>query len=214
VAADDPQQAAFAFVGTVERLGATTMPDLAANERTAVFRVDRVVRAPAGFTDLTGQEVTLVLAPGAPVPAAGETLGLLANGLAFGDGIALGEIARVAPDELERLASAPARRHAEDADAVVSGRVERVEDVGGWRGTEHDPAWRRAVIAVHRVERGDVAPGELAVLFPSSEDVRWAAVPKPRPGEAGTFLLHAAAADVAGHAPFQLLHPEDFSATP
>jgi hypothetical protein len=211
--------AAFAFLGTVEQLGAATMSELEANERTAVVRVDRVLHAPDEFASLAGQRITLQLAPGAAAPVPGESLVFFANGLAFGDGIALGEVARRPAAEAQRIASAAtpgavalarAQRHAEAADAVVVARVARIEDVDDWRGSEHDPGWKRATLALSRVERGDVPPGELAVLYPSSHDVLWREAPKPQPGQEGVWILHATEGELARHAPFQLLHPEDF----
>ena len=218
-ALDALQQASFAFVGTIEQLGAATMADLDVDDRTAVVRVDRVLHAPEGFTGLAGERITLKLAPDADVPGVGETLGFFANGLAFGDSIALGEVGRRPAAELEQLTAAATgdqvelarlRRHVDEADAVVVATVVRLQDVEAPDRSEHDPDWWQAVLAVDRVARGTVAPGELTVLFPNSLDVLWRHAPKPKPGQDGVWILHGTGGELRALAPFQLLHAEDY----
>src|SRR5687768_16931665 len=82
------RDAQFAFKGTVARVKATTMADLPADARTVAVRVDEVLKAPEAMQHLTGQEITLRLAPGEKVRA-GESAVFYANGWRFGESIAV-----------------------------------------------------------------------------------------------------------------------------
>lgn len=224
------RQAPLSFVGTVEHLGAATMGDIPVDERTAVVRVDQVLHAPNALAALDGQRVTVQLSADVPPPAVGETHAFFAQGLAFGESIAVTEVGRLPFTDVEprltaaaevggsrvfgdlesELADEGLRAHAQEADAVVVGDVTALTAVGGHGGSEHDPNWWQATIDVQHVERGDVAQGAIQVLYPNSMDVRWHAAPKPRPGQHGVWMLHATAGDLREAAPFQILHPEDF----
>lgn len=224
------RDAPLSFIGTVEHLGASTMAELPIDERTAVVNVVQVLHAPDAFAYLTGHRVTMQLAPDADPPQVGETAVFFAQGLAFGETLAVQEIGRATVDEIEphvqaaaaageRGAFAPQLReldierlqqHAQDADAVIVGRVSGLQDVLGPPRGEHSPNWWKATIQVENVARGDVKPGPLDVLYPNSLDVRWARVPKPKASQEGMWLLHATEGDLRNAAPFQILHPEDF----
>jgi hypothetical protein len=227
------RQAPFSFVGTIEHLGAGTMGSIPIGERTAVVRVDYVLHAPPAFAGLDGQRITLQLAAEREVPAVGDSAAFFAQGLAFGESIAVAEIGRLPVEAVEphvagalaagqpgafvpleeQLQAQRLRDHADNADAVVVGRVVRLERLFGAVRAEHDPDWWKATIDVFHVERGDVAPGEVAVLYPNSIDVRWRTAPKPKASQGGLWLLHATDGALRDAAPFALLHPEDFQPT-
>jgi hypothetical protein len=57
-------EAGFIFRGTVQRAKASTVPDVKADSRTAVVRVDDVIAAPATLARTAGHEVTVVLERG------------------------------------------------------------------------------------------------------------------------------------------------------
>jgi hypothetical protein len=57
------------------------------------------------------------------------------------------------------------------------------------KGTEHDPQWREAVIAVDRMVKGRSAESRVTVLYPGSDDVLWRRSPKPQVGWDGVWLL-------------------------
>jgi hypothetical protein len=167
------RQSAFSFVGTVEHVGATTMADVPADERTVVVHVDQVVHAPEAFSTLTGSLVTLQ--PEGDPPEDGSTWVFFANGVAFGEGIAVAEVGRVPVDALEagEAALAPGamtpfeamqaqvegdllREHAAEADAVIVGRVVGLARAAGAPEREHDADWWRATLHAVHVERGDM----------------------------------------------------------
>ncbi len=224
------RRAPFGFVGTVEHLGAATMKDVPIDDRTAVVYVDHVLHAPDVFAGLQGQRITVQLAKDKSAPKEGETAAFFTTGLAFGDSVAVSEVDRRSVDDMsahlsaadafgpaaamsmlrDDVASADARDHAATADAVVVGRVLKLESALRSTLSEHDPDWWKAVIDVHHVERGAISTGELSVLYPNSIDVRWRAAPKPRASQEGVWILHATVGDLRDLAPFRILHPDDY----
>jgi hypothetical protein len=223
-------EAAFSFVGTVERLGAATTEDVPVDERTAVVRVDQVLQAPDAFTQLGGMSVTVQLLPDTERPEVGSTFVFFANGLVFGAGIALTEIGRRPMEEMapliattaaaggeapletlqRQVAAARMRTHADSAEAIVLGRVVGLERASGSPVREHDPDWWRATLHVNHVERGDVQDdSEVKVIYANSLDVRWRDAPKPKASQNGLWLLHATEGELAQLAPFEILDSED-----
>jgi hypothetical protein len=108
----------------------------------------------------------------------------------------------------QRLADEDLRRHAEEAEAIVVGRVTAVEKAGPFVPSEHDPDWWRATVDVDHAEKGGLE-GSVQVLFPNSRDVMWSRVPKLAPGQTGLWLLHRTTGDEAALAPFTLLDTDD-----
>jgi hypothetical protein len=223
-------QAPFAFVGTVQNLGASTMSSVDIHERTAVVHVDHVLHSPPAFSTLAGQLITVQLSDDKDPPAVGESWAFFAQGVAFGDSVVVGEVGRLPVDQVEPAVTASfeagerqafsslqrqveeehLRQHAAEAAAIVVGRVVALARAVGPVVSEHDPDWWKATIDVFHVERGDVEPGELTVLYANSLDVRWHTVPKPKASQGGLWILHATEGPLRDFAPFQLLHPEDF----
>jgi hypothetical protein len=222
-------QSAISFTGTVEVMGASESPGVPAGERTGVVLVDSVLHSPPAFAHLAGSRVTVRFAEGAEPPAVGERLAIFANGLHYGDTLALAEVGRRPSSDVDdRIAAAAAtatapfadiqarhhddsfRAHAADADAVVVGRTTALTKVGLPAISEHDPDWWKATIEVHHVEKGDVSAKTLDVVYPNSRDVRWYQAPKPTPSQDGVWVLHTADNSVRELAPYVLLHPEDY----
>ena len=197
------RQAPFSFVGTVEHRGAATMTDVLIDDRTAVVRVDHVLHAPDAFLTLQGHRITVQLLADREPPAVGESMAFFAEGLALGDSVAVVEVGRHAVDsgeprvtraleagdpgafaslqrdiEVDRL-----REHADGADAIVVGRVVRLEKAAATDYSEHDPDWWQATLEVQHVERGTVEPGPMSVLYANSLDVQWRAAPHQQPRE-------------------------------
>jgi hypothetical protein len=224
------RQAPISFIGTVQHLGAGTTTAVQIDERTAVVHVDQVLHAPDAFKTLDGQLITLQLASGSEIPEVGQSFTFFADGLAFAESVALQEVGRLPVETVEpQLAAAfeagepqpfarfqqqvheeELRAHADEADAVVVGRVDRLENVVRPSISEHDPDWWRATLVVAHVEKGDVQPGELAVLYANSLDVQWRDAPKPKASQEGVWLLHATEGELREVAPFQIIHHADF----
>jgi hypothetical protein len=225
------QRSAISFTGTIERLGASSVPELpTVDDHTAIVLVDRVLHGPSAFAHLVGTRVTVQLAEDVDPPTVGQRLAFFANGLAFGSGLAVTEVGRLPASEVEPYieravaTGAPApfsdlqsglkaeqlREHAAGAAAVVVGTVTSLRRAAAGRVSEHDPEWWVATLEVHHVERGDVAPGEIEVLYASSHDVRWHDKPKPAAGQDGVWILHPTEGAAAELARYQLADADDY----
>lgn len=225
------RQSAFSFLGTIEHLGAATMADVPVDARTAIVVVDQVLHAPAAFSQIANTRVTLQLAAKGAAPKVGDRAAFFANAIAFGDSLALTEVGRVPASAVEAPVGAAAAApglpplhayqaqiesdrllaHADAADAIVVGIVAKLEQASKKGLSEHDPDWWKATLAVDHVEKGDVKPGKLAVLYANSVDVRWRSALKPKAGQAGLWMLHKTADEsLAELAPFQILDLDDY----
>ena len=225
------RQSAFSFLGTIEHLGAATMTDVPVDGRTAIVVVEQVLHAPEAFSQLANTRVTLQLAAKGAALKVGDRAAFFANATAFGDSLALTEVGRVPASDVEPQAGAAATAagdvapflafqtqietdrllaHAAAADAVVIGRVAKLEQVAKKGLSEHDPDWWKATLDVDHVEKGNAKPGKLAVLYANSLDVRWRTAPKPKAAQGGLWMLHATTDPLSKLAPFQILHAEDF----
>src|SRR5829696_3003755 len=88
----------FAFAGTVEARGVAAEAGLAADDRTLVVRVEQVLHAPAGFMVPTGSTVIVQTSADLPPLDPGERATFFANGLAYGDQLAVAEVGRLSAD--------------------------------------------------------------------------------------------------------------------
>jgi len=225
-------ESSLAFTGTVEQANASTVPDLPVDDRTVVVRVGEILHAPEAIDLQGGSTVTVQLAEQLPPMAPGEAATFFANGLAYGDELAVAEAGRSSPEDAAptaRLAGldagvTPVRaaaaelaedrvvEHAREADAVVRAQVVALAMVPPTRPPhEHDPQWWIATLRTDLVAKGDVEAGdEVAVLYANSLDVRVRDRPKPKAGQGGLWLLHRTADPaLAEQAPYELLDSLD-----
>ena len=199
------EKSTITFLGTVQRLGASTVPTHAVSSHTVVVRVNRMLKEYSAVGNLTGQNITVELtqSPGMKV---GQQAIFFTTGMVYADSIVVEEVGRVdaAKDPAARqeqiaeiLLSQKRRpdrhiqRRLRSADVVVTGKVisiRKVPHAPGHRISEHEPDWRQAVIEVESVESGP--PMKQAVLlFPASGDVRWRQAPKFSVGQEGVWIL-------------------------
>lgn len=222
----------ISFTGTVRRVRAGTVVGVPVDDRTVVVHVDQVIHAPDSLTGIAGTEVTVQLAPDAEPLHLGDQATFFTNATAVGASIVVAEVGRLPVAAAQsnitaalRVGQAPhaafrrlleqerLRSHAIGADAVIVGKVVRLEKAGAERFAEHDPDWWRATLAVQHVERGAVPRGEVNVLYANSLDVRWYKCPKPRAGQEGMWLLHATVGPQKELAPYAIPDPEDYQPT-
>jgi hypothetical protein len=222
-------QSAFSFTGTVRHVGASNLAGLAANERTAIVHVDAVLHAASALQRLSGSDIVVQLAPGEAIIRPGQSVVLFTDPLAFGERVAVREVARLPVSAVEphiaaataagvspqlsisqQVQAATIRVHANEAVAIVVGTVLRLEKAGPTRFAEHDPDYWRATLQIDHVERGDVPWGEVTVLYANSQDVRYRQAPKPRASQRGVWLLHRTEAAQRDLASFLIIHPEDY----
>lgn len=199
------EKSTITFLGTVQKLGASTVPTHAVSSHTVVVRVNRMLKEYSAVGDLTGRNITVELtqAPGVKV---GQQAIFFTTGMVYADSIVVEEIGRLeaARDPATRqkqiaeiLVSQRQRpdrhiqRRLRSADCVVTGKVVSIRKAPvapDRRISEHDPDWRQAVIEVEAVESGP--PMKQAVLlFPASRDVRWRTAPKFSVGQEGVWVM-------------------------
>lgn len=211
-------RSSLAFAGTVQSLGQSPEPGVPVDERTALVHVEQPLHVPRQVDLSPGSTVVVQLSPDEAPLAPGDRATFFADPLVYGATLVVAEKARAqaAPPTLqaaaaarEELAQDAALEHARAADAVVRGYVAALQATAARPEREHDPHWWIATLDVDLVARGDVAEGELRVLYANSIDVRWRSWPKPKAGEAGMWILHRTEGVQAELAPFALLHPDD-----
>jgi hypothetical protein len=212
---DLTKQARFVFKGTVQKLKATTIPDIEDTSSTAIVRVDQIVHAPEALSQFGGHDITVQLS-GKKKMKVGEQAIFYTNGWLFGDSIAvvsLGQHAveeapadltmamEVAADPVETLRTLDMKERYNNADIVLTGRVMNVQlpldSISAavsaadplTPSSEHDPVWHEAVIEVATIHKGATGQKTVALRFPSSEDVMWYRAPKFKPGHEGIFML-------------------------
>jgi hypothetical protein len=203
------------FKGTVRKLRASTEAAVKASSRTAIVRVDEVVRAPEALSEIAGHDVTVELG-GRDKLKAGQQAMFYAHGWVFGESLAVYAVehpvveaahvamAGIAGDPAANLANQDAKTRFDRASVVISGQVVSVSmpaaaiaSMTGMNGepmSEHAPIWREASVEVHAVHKGTYAGKRAVVRFPASTDVLWHRAPKFQPGQQGFFLLHRAEA--------------------
>ena len=174
---------------------------------TAVVDVLEVIRAPAAFARLVGQQVTVRLVSSAGSLTAGETVVFFARGASFSDTIVVEELGRqrlaTAADVVAGLQDAlslhsaePLQGRLQRASAVIVGRVATVHPSTVMAASaltrpmsEHDPHWTEAVVEVRRTISGSVTGNPVTVMFAASIDVMWYRAPKYHAGQQGIWLL-------------------------
>lgn len=199
------RESQFIFLGTVQKLGATTMPVVPVSPTTAIVRVDEVIAAPTSIGDQTGQQVTIALRRPDSVREGQQSV-FFTEGWIYGDGLAVREVDRLdgrpaTADLREAVAEAIQLNEEEDladllsrAELVVVGRIVRTVAVDRNEHrlpiTEHDPDLHRAFVEVATLLKGEApAQGQVSFLFANSRDVMWDRSPKPTEGQVGVWIL-------------------------
>ena len=99
-------RAGISFTGTVQRVGESRVAGVAADERTAVVRVDQVLHAPDALARLAGSDVTVQLAADAEILQPGQRAAFFADAVAFGETLAVSEVGRLPVEAVEPHVSA------------------------------------------------------------------------------------------------------------
>jgi hypothetical protein len=201
------RQSTFIFVGTVEKLNASTMTAVKPNDSSAVVRIDRLIDAPGAPPDLAGKSITVqLLQPGSLRP--GQQTTFFTKGWLLGNSMAVIEVGHILEAQSvqeqvgavhQQMADEKLQSEIATAAAVVSGRVRAVHPAKiGHMASEHDPDWYQAEIAVGTTLKGNVGRDTVTVLFPNSDDVVWHNSPKFKEGQQGIWLLHRNQARLPG----------------
>lgn len=205
--------AVFVFKGTIKQPKASNVKQAPASDRTAIVTVNQVIDAPANLAAYEGQDITVELSNARKVRV-GQKKIFYATSWLYAETIAVRSLREEADaseamthhlDATVQRDQRETRAHFDDADLVISGRVEAVRlpsvgvtgkkkatarDESSTRVSEHDPKWREAIIDVEQVHKGSLSKGRVIVRFPSSTDVAWRQAPKFEAGQQGYFVLH------------------------
>jgi hypothetical protein len=219
-------QSKIILVGTVLRLGASTVSTYSPTSHTVIVKVNQVIHAPEALGDLTGQRVTVELTT-TPGLAVGQQVAFFANGLVYADSLVVQEVGRLdAPAgpaarqaQVAEIAASVGRtpdrhiqRRLQTADVVVTGKIVSSRKVPRPQGqpiSEHDADWREAVIDVQGVESG-LPMKQVVLFFPASRDIRWRQAPKFSVGQEGVWILHQHATRELSAPGYTALQPSDF----
>jgi hypothetical protein len=214
------RESSFVFDGTVERAAASSLSIVRPGPGTAVVRVGRIYNAPGDLSDQVGQEVTIIFADTPAPEADGQRRVFFTEPFAYGESVGVRAVGSIdtlidveSLDELVRgvtleIQEEELRRHLAEAAAVLYGVVvERHPVTDTSPLSEHRPDWWVATIAVTRSFKGELE-GEIAVRYPSSQDVRWYLTPKPEEGQEAIFVLHRDGL-LVGDAGLAILHEGD-----
>jgi hypothetical protein len=216
------RQSTFIFVGTVEGLNATTMKSVKASDATAVVRLDKLIEAPGAPPDLAGKSITVQLRqPGSL--RVGQQATFFTKGWLLGNSMAvieMGHSLEMQAPSVQEQVSAVHQQMADEklqsematAVAIVSGTVRAVHPAKIRHiGSEHDPDWYEAEIAVSGTLKGHIGRDTVTLLFPQSDDVMWHNSPKFKEGEQGIWLLHRNQTRLPGvEDQYTALRPLDF----
>jgi hypothetical protein len=212
----------FIFKGTVKKLKSASMKNVSVDRNTTVVTVDQLIEAPAALSGYTGQDITVQLSGKTKVKVGQQLIFNTVSGQ-YGESVEVRSLSEepfkpshtallsAGGDPVERRRERERRRHFDDADLVVSGKVLAVtlpsQPAAATTGTfaavaarrrpvsEHDPKWRDAVVEVDDVHKGKHKKKKIIVRFPASTDVMWYNAPKFQPGQQGHFLLQKTKAD-------------------
>jgi hypothetical protein len=193
--------AQFVFRGKVEKVSASNLEEVKASDRTAVVKVEKILRAPPALAKVEGQDVTVELPQGAGLKPNDDRI-FFTNGWLYSTNIAVQAVGSVEGTQQEKVQDAIGQheddvlqKHLATADLVISGRVTGIQEVPRDPKqpiSEHEPELEEATVEVQSVEKGDLAekPRTIQVKFVASKDVRWVALPKLTKGEEAVLALH------------------------
>jgi putative transposon-encoded protein len=191
--------ASIVFDGTVTGVGKAAMDMVPASSNTFVVRVGSALRTPSELT--LPAEITVYTS--GRVPVVGDRATFFADPWLIGSGLAVREIAREAAADAARLRPLLDSGAARARDTVATLRLRTAEVIAMGSviaagdsvalprprvESEHDPQWRVARIRVDTTYRGG-GGSVVEFLYPSSIDVLWYDVPKPRVGDRAIWLL-------------------------
>lgn len=188
--------------GTVQKVGATTMPEVPASPNTFVVKVDAILHGPSEFSDHRGRQITLYSDdPKGLAPK--ESAVFFTRSWLYGRSLAVIEVGRVPKGDGDTVARdvKAAEQAAFDhqlrariaaAKLVVSGKVTDVRQGPEPRRpveTEHHPDWATAIFAVDQALKGTPPGPTIEVVFPRSMDEMWIDSPKFKKGMAAILIL-------------------------
>jgi hypothetical protein len=193
----------FIFSGTIVRMNASNI-EIVPDVPTAIVRVDEVIEAVSPYEQMRGKEITVLLAS-TKNRRAGAKQVFFTSGWYYGKTLGVKETPNnlVMSEKVETVKNTivlervnirndSIREELNKAALVVWGTVVetniKIEKIPGLE-SEHDPEFRKAIIQIKEVLKGQTTEKRVEVIYASSEDVMWHNSPKLAKGQEGIFLL-------------------------
>jgi hypothetical protein len=187
--------------GTVQKVGAATLPEVQPSAHTFVVHVDDVLHGPQEFRDHVGRQITLYSEDPKGLEAKTRAVFFTRSWL-YGRTLAVVEVGRMATDG-NPLKDDIAEAERQAADRRLAARIAKaalvvvgeVGDVGAGPKlrrhveTEHHPEWATAYVKVRDTLKGKAQDDPLHVVFPRSNDELWLESPKFAPGQEAILIL-------------------------
>jgi hypothetical protein len=193
-------ESTFIFTGKVLKSKASLIEGVI-TDNTLVMQVDHVITAPAIFSGIGQQQVTVRFKK-LPRFRNGKTITVFTNGWIFGKTLALDAVGYTEESDKNSMAKMVQQSQTDTRDKVlkerldsatigVVGKVTKVERSNKQTThiSEHDPNWHEATIKVDDVVKGKKTTKEVKVLFPQSDDIRWSKINKYKEGQNGIWML-------------------------
>jgi hypothetical protein len=187
--------------GTVQQVGAVTLPEVQPSAHTFVVHVDEVLHGPPEFQDHKGRQITLYSDQPKGLEAKTSAVFFTRSWL-YGRTLAVIEVGRLPKeasplqDDIEAAAQAAADRRLAariaKAQLVVVGEVVDLGSGPELRRpveTEHHPEWASAFVKVQDALKGKPEGDTLRVVFPRSSDELWTESPKLEQGQRAILIL-------------------------
>jgi hypothetical protein len=198
-------QSSIIFTGQVTSVAAASSSVVTPAPDTIVVTVDTVLLKPPAVVLTPGDRVTVVVKDPEKFKPGGRAR-FYTVGWIFGDTLAVQEIgseilpgsaasALDAPTVIQMKEDADLQKRIQSADVVLTATVTNIHPDPLASAdkkkfvTEHDAHWQNAVLRIDSVIKGVTSQRMIIVRFPASVDVMWAATPKFKEGQEGTFLL-------------------------
>lgn len=196
-------QSNFIFSGTIIRMNASNI-EIVPDTPTAIVRVDEVLDAVSPYDQMKGKEITVLLASAGNKRAGtrqvfftsgwyyGKTLGVkeTPNNLVIAESMSAFRNRIVV--ERVNIRNDSLREELRKAVLVVWGTVVEANikvDKRPGIESEHDPEFKKAIIEIREVLKGQTTEKRVEVFYSSSNDVMWYDSPKLAKGQEGIFLL-------------------------
>jgi len=193
----------FIFSGTIIKMNSSNI-DVMIEGPSAIVMVNEVIDAVSPYDQMKGKEITVLLASDKNREAGnkevfytmgwyyGKTLGVKEIPNNLKEEIQTGYRERIARERLN-IQNDSLRAELKRAKLVVQGTVIETsikDEKYPPFESEHDPAFRKAVIEIKEVIKGDLKEKRIDVYYSSSDDVMWSNSPKLMKNQEGIFLLH------------------------
>ncbi len=192
----------FIFYGSIVKMNASNI-SVSASGTTAIVKVEKVIDAVSPYELMEGKEITVLLAN---VQNKKENISQVfyTTGWYYGKTLGVKEVpntmAKNFQDGLkEKIVRERINIHNDSLQVelkrailvirgvVIESDIKQKENPA--RESEHNPEYRRAIIQIQTILKGQNSSKQVNVFYSGSDDVMWSNAPKLSRGQEGIFLL-------------------------